>query len=218
MNFLRKHKLIILMIVLLIIGLMIISQDSSYEEEKIVNIENEVEENIVLEEIKEEVIFYKVDIKGAVKTPGVYEIEKGNRVIDAINKAGGMLKDADTSTINLSKYLEDEMVIIVYTKEEISKRKEENIKIEYIEKECVCPEIKNDACIEDIENGEQLQININTSSLEELMTIPKIGESKAKDIIKYREENGGFKSIEELKNISGIKDATYDAIKEYIKV
>ena len=230
MKYLKKYKLIVILTITLLITIFIvIKQDKNYTEEEIIISENEVETNENLEllnneelkEPEEKLVFYKVDVKGAVKIPGVYEIEKGKRVIDVINKAGGLLNTADTSTINLSKFLIDEMVIIVYTKEEISKRKEENVKIEYIEKECICPEIKNDACIIDSENNvanEKKLVNINTATLEELMTIPKIGESKAKDIIKYREENSGFKKIEDIKNISGIKDATYEAIKDYITI
>lgn len=219
MKHLKKYKFI-LIILFIFLAVSLIIQVNSKDNSEVIEFENDIEEitNIEVKEEKiEEIILYKVDIKGAVKNPGVYELEQGKRVIDAINKAGGLLNYSNTSTINLSKYLIDEMVIVVYTNDEISKMKEENIKIEYIEKECVCPEIKNDACITE-EKKENTLVNINIASLEELMTIPKIGESKAKDIIKYREENQGFKSIEEIKNISGIKDATYESIKEYITV
>lgn len=219
MKHLKKYKFI-LIILFIFLAVSLIIQVNSKDNSEVIEFENDIEEitNIEVKEEKiEEIILYKVDIKGAVKNPGVYELEQGKRVIDAINKAGGLLNYSNTSTINLSKYLIDEMVIVVYTNDEISKMKEENIKIEYIEKECVCPEIKNDACITE-EKKENTLVNINIASLEELMTIPKIGESKAKDIIKYREENNGFKNIEEIKNINGIKDATYESIKEYITV
>lgn len=219
MKHLKKYKFI-LIILFIFLAVSLIIQVNSKDNSEVIDFENDIEEitNIEVKEEKiEEIILYKVDIKGAVKNPGVYELEQGKRVIDAINKAGGLLNYSNTSTINLSKYLIDEMVIVVYTNDEISKMKEENIKIEYIEKECVCPEIKNDACITE-EKKENTLVNINIASLEELMTIPKIGESKAKDIIKYREENNGFKNIEEIKNINGIKDATYESIKEYITI
>ena len=227
MKYLKKHKIIfIILFVFIFTCLIIVNRVNDGEEIVVTDIQTEIEELSKIEEeidknpeIVKDTILYKVDVKGAVKNPGVYEVEKAKRVIDAINKAGGLLYYANTSTINLSKYVEDEMVIIVYTNDEINDMKEGNIKIEYIEKECVCPEIKNDACINDnIQETETTQININTDSLEELMTIPKIGESKAQDIIKYREENGGFKNIEEIKNINGIKDATYETIKDYITI
>lgn len=189
-----------------------------------------IENNEVFNEEKD--ILYKVDIKGAVKNPNVYEMKVGSRVIDVINASGGLLNNANTKNINLSKLITDEMVIIVYTNEEIKKIEEGNIEIKYVDKyietECNCPDINNDACIsEDTDNSiiqdeninnEINLININTASKEELMTLPKIGESKALEIIEYRNNNNGFKNIEEIKNITGIKDAIFEAIKEYIKI
>ena len=226
MKYIKKYKFIIPIFILLII-ICIILQNKKIEEievyenneiiEEIAN--NDLEELENIEEVETKVL-YKVDVKGAVKKPGVYEVEENMRVIDAINKAGGLLYYADTSTINLSKFVKDEMSIYVYTYDEVQKAKDGNTVIEYIIEECNCPVIENDACIniEDENNSDKTLININTASLEELMTIPKIGESKAKDIIKYREEHGQFTDIEEIKNISGIKDATYETIKEYITV
>lgn len=226
MKYIKKYKFIIPIFILLII-ICIILQNKKIEEIEVYE-NNEIIEEIAnndLEELEnnEEVetkVLYKVDVKGAVKKPGVYEVEENMRVIDAINKAGGLLYYADTSTINLSKFVKDEMSIYVYTYDEVQKAKDGNTVIEYIIEECNCPKLENDACInEEIENDiSNVLVNINTASLEELMTIPKIGESKAKDIIKYREENGQFTDIEEIKNISGIKDATYETIKEYITV
>lgn len=173
-----------------------------------------------------------VDVKGAVNKPGVYELNKNSRVIDAIKIAGGLNKNADTSTINLSKKLNDGNVVIIYTKDKINEIKKQEVVIEYIEKECNCPDIDNSACInsDDIVDGKELptdntsnnnekkfdKVSINTATIEELMTIKGIGESKATDIVKYRNENGNFKSIEELKNIKGIGNALFEKIKEYI--
>ena len=182
------------------------------------------------EDIINKTIF--VDIKGAVNKPGVYELNENSRVIDVIKMAGGLNKNADTSTINLSKKLSDGNVIIVYTKDKINEIKKQEVVIEYIEKECNCPDIDNSACIksDDIVDGKDLpdtntssdnkkentKISINTATIEELMTIKGIGEAKAQDIIKYRSENGKFKSIDELTNIKGIGNALLDKIKEYI--
>ena len=162
--------------------------------------------------------YYKVDIKGRIVNPGIYEMEINSRVIDVINSAGGLTEDADTSVINLSKKISDEMVIIIYSKSEVedfSKTKEIE---KQVQKNCNKNEIysiENDACIT-VNNNPTGKININTASIEELTNLPGIGESRAKDIIKYREENGNFKNIEDLKKVSGIGENTFDNIKENI--
>lgn len=160
-----------------------------------------------------------IDIKGEVINPGVYELNKGSRVIDAIEISGGLTSKADTSNINLSKILNDENVIIINSKEITQV-------VKYIEKECNCPSI-SDVCIDskDIITNESTQvsksnskISINTATKEELMNLNGIGESKAKDIINYRNENGLFKNIEDIKNVSGIGDKLFEKIKEQITV
>ena len=163
---------------------------------------------------------YKVDIKGQVANPGIYSLKANSRVIDVIEKAGGLTENADTSVINLSKKISDEMVIIIYSHEEVN----EFGKTKEIEKqvltECKNNEIyslENNACIEiDNTNNISGKININTASKEELMTLTGIGESKANDIIKYRETNGPFKSIEDLTKVNGIGESTLANIKENI--
>lgn len=164
-----------------------------------------------------------VDIKGAVKKPGVYMISSDNRVIDAIEKAGGLLDNADNSVINLSKKLIDEMVIIIYTDDEIKQMLEGDTAIKVIEKECVCPKLENDACIDsktinndNKDNVLSFPISINKASKEELMNLPGIGESKANSIIKYRDEHGLFTTIEDVINVSGIGELVFEKIKEYI--
>ena len=158
---------------------------------------------------------------------------KNSVVIDVLKKAGGLTKEADTSMINLARQVEGEMVIIIYTKEEVKKyqTKEEIIKV--IDKECICPEITNDACINNSSNNpsnesqnndkndtidQNKKININTASLEELQNLNGIGEGKAKSIIEYREEHGNFNSIEELKEVSGIGESVYEKIKDNITI
>lgn len=169
-----------------------------------------------------------VDVKGAVNAPGVYEIDADKRIIDAINLAGGLNGEADTINLNLSKKVTDEMYIIVYTKTEIYNYKKDNEKKEIVcaSVECVCPDNKNDACIASDnavvkeENNERedsnLKVSINNASKEEFMTLSGIGESKAEAIIKYRNENGNFEAIDEIKNVSGIGDALFEKIKENI--
>lgn len=186
----------------------------------------EVVTNIVKEENdnKEETknITYNVDIKGAVKNPGVYKISSDLTVNDAIILAGGLTKEADTSVTNLAKKVTDEMVIIIYTKNEVKNSNIVDTVIKVVEKECVCPNIQNDGCLnteikDNISNNENNSlVNINTASIEELQTIDGIGESKAKSIVEYRKNNGLFKSIEDIKNIEGIGDKLYETIKVYI--
>lgn len=190
---------------------------------------NEVSD-ILIENISKEpsVVDGKVNIKGAIVNPGVYEFTNGERVIDVINKSGGLLENSDTSVINLSKNLVDEMVIIIYTKEEVENMEEKNLVIKYIEKECDCPEIKNDACIknEEVNNNEDNipnnnmanKISINTATLDQLQSLTGIGESKAKNIIKYREENGLFSKIEDIMNVSGIGESAFEKIKDSITI
>lgn len=173
------------------------------------------------EEINEPTI--KVEIKGAVKNQGVYEISDAYRVEDLIKISGGLTNDADISTINLSKQLNNEDVVIIYTKEEIEEAKKGSTSIKYIEKECICPKINNSACIDDIiTNSDSIvnntgKINLNIATKEELLTIPNIGESKADLIIEYR-NNTPFTSIEDIMNIKGIGNGIFEKIKTYITI
>lgn len=165
----------------------------------------------------------KVEIKGAVNNPGVYELETGKRVEDVIKLSGGLKKDADVSNTNLSKNLVDEMVIIIYTKDEINSMTTGNTTIKYIDKECICPVIENNSCISDVVTNFEVieevsdKISLNKATLEELMTLKGIGESKAKSIIEYREKTP-FKSIEELLNVKGIGKTMFEKIKANISI
>lgn len=174
-------------------------------------------EVITKEEIKEEKEeFIYVDVKGSVKSPGVYKIKDDSRVQDAIEAAGGITKDANTRYINLSKSLKDSDVIMVYSDKEIQKAKEDNIV--YIETPCVCEEVKNDACINESEEDFDGKVNINTASIDELKTLYGIGDAKAASIIEYRNNNGKFKSIEDIKNVTGISESLFNKIKDSITV
>ncbi len=166
----------------------------------------------------------RVDIKGAVTTPGVYEMNETDRVIDVIHQAGGTLENADLSRINLSKHVTDEMVILIYTKDQIDAYNESQTKIEYVyvEPECTCPDTINNACIEEkpIENEQNIpsdKISINTATQEQLESLPGIGASKAQAIIEYRMQKP-FQTIEELKEIKGIGEALFEKIQDYITI
>lgn len=213
--------MIILIIISIIVGLSIFYYQKNNKKEKKKEIV-EVEENNELkvkekDKNKEVEIEYKVDIKGAVNLPGIYSMKSTSRVIDVINEAGGLTDLADTSVINLSKKIIDEMVIIIYTKEQVANFTKVKETEKIIQDKCNQVDensLKNDACIKTEEITSK--VSINNSPKEVLMTLQGIGESKANDIIKYREENGPFNSIEDIKNVPGIGDNLFAQIKEDI--
>ena len=215
MKYLKKYKYHITILLIITIGIYIfyIKQNLIKNNDANIKIDNELLKSETKSDISDSC---NVDIKGAVLNPGVYLVECSKNVSDVINIAGGTKEEADTSLINLAKRISDEMVIIIYTKDEVLTMKESNKPIT-IEKECVCPEIKNDACInEESKSLNSTLVNINTATKEELKTIPGIGESKADAIIKYRGEHGNFKDIEDIKNVTGIGEKLYEEIKVYI--
>jgi len=164
------------------------------------------------EEEKTELETIWVDIKGEVKKPGAYEMKSGTRVIDAIKKAGGLTKNANTKANNLSKRLVDEMLIIVYSKKEIDELEVTMEKEEKIKDKCTMDE--NDSC--NTESGTLTKkISINTASLEELMLLPGIKEAKAQSILEYRKTHS-FEQLEDLMKVPGIKENLYAQIKPYI--
>ena len=203
----NKKKVIIISIILIILILTLLKINISKKDESVVIKEDN---ELLITEDKDNNLYY-VDIKGAVANPGVYSIESNKRVIDAIKMAGGLLDNSDTTNINLSKYVTDEMVIVIYTKEELEKI---NNSIDYS---------FNDA-YQDYNNSKNKSsdnnnlININSASLEELKTLPGIGDTKAKSIIDYRESNGKFNSIEDIQNVKGIGSSLYEKIKNNITV
>ncbi|MDD3241824.1 MAG: helix-hairpin-helix domain-containing protein [Bacilli bacterium] len=185
------------------------------------------EENKVEEDKKEEEKYYSVDIKGQVLNPGVFKVKIGSIVDDVIKLAGGLKKEADTSLISLSKKVKDEMVIIIFSEEEVKSFKKDEVKIVTVIEKCECKDsVNNDACIdkdnvnipivEDEDTIENKKISINTGTKEELMNLTGIGEAKADDIISYREKNGLFQKIEDIMNVSGIGESLFAKIKENI--
>ena len=172
--------------------------------------------------VKEESTKLYFDIKGSVKKPGVYDFTQGDKIIDAINKAGGLTKNATTNNLNLSKKLTNEMVIYVFSKNELTTTKA----LEPVSNasECKCETIEINNCVDKNTTNESnkdtvlAKININTDNKERLMTISGIGSSKADAIIEYRTKNGNFKTTEDIMNVSGISKTIYDKIKDIITV
>lgn len=206
-----KRKYLVLLIIPILLLLFFLS-----------NLNNEHDE-IIEEEIETEKSL-SIDIKGAVKNPGVYELKDGSVVKDAIDVSGGLLESANTEHINLSKKIVDEMVIIIYTNEEIQEMTEGSTSVKVVDKECICPKIENNACIDnnnkyanissEINQSTSNKISLNNASKEELMTLNGIGESKANAIIEYRNNNGLFKQIEDITNVKGIGNSVYEKIKD----
>lgn len=206
MEYIKNKKIlliIILGIILLISTMLYYLKDESEELEDITLLTTTKQITT-----KTEMIF--VDIKGSVNKPGVYKFNINDRVIDAINKAGGLTKNANTNNINLSQKLTNEMVVYVYSDDEIKKGNNKLTCNTLCENNII--EVNN--CVE---NTNEDLININTATLEELLTLPGIGESKAKSIIEYREENK-FKNIEELMNVNGIGESLFEQIKNKITI
>lgn len=233
MTQIKKYKYLITVILILLIIVLGIIIKINLNKEKELTIDNEIF-SYEKEEVKEKISEYKVDIKGAIANPGVYIGNDNTRVIDIIDMAGGLLENSDITVINLSKKVFDEMVIIIYTKEEVEKMLNgEKFNYDNIitDKEVLFPDIKNDAVMEEetnTSNNESVKeenkteeisiVNINTASIEELDSLPGIGSSKAQNIIDYRNINGKFGSIEEILNVNGIGTAIYEQIKTYITV
>ena len=211
-----KYHLTFLIVIIIVINCILIKRNLQKQKYNIVQNEEELtkktEENTNDIPVNKELC--NIDIKGAVKNPGVYKIDCNKNVNDVIIAAGDITDNADTSLINLAKKVTDEMVIIVYTKDEVQNYNNNSNSTIVTDKECQCPSIKNDSCINNQENNDL--ININTATLEEIKELPKIGEAKAKAIIEYRETIGKFKSIEDLLNVKGIGEKLYEEIKIYI--
>lgn len=149
-----------------------------------------------------------IQLGGAVKSPGVYKVLEGTRVFEAVEIAGGTTQEADIDSVNLARPVTDEMKIYVPTNEEVADSNGDYFW-----------EYNN----ETFENEEEAVtddglININEATKEKLMELPGIGQAKAEAIINYREEKGGFNDVTEIMNISGIKEAAFEKIKNLIKV
>ena len=144
---------------------------------------------------EEEPLSVFVYVCGAVQKPGVYELPAGSRVYEALEAAGGLTEEADEKSLNQAELLRDGSQITVYTKEEASS----------------LPAPAG-------ETAGSGKVNLNTAGKELLTTLPGIGDAKADAILQYREENGGFSSIEEIMQIEGIKEKVFEKIRDLIEV
>ena len=158
-----------------------------------------VSENEVKKEEPVEQDLITVDVKGAVKAPGIYDLPVGSRVNDAVQKAGGLTEQADSKSLNLAQKVSDEALIYVPTKGEESASEKTG---------SGAPS----------STSKEKKVNLNKASLEELKQVKGLGGKRAQDIIDHREANGKFKSVDELKKVSGIGAKTIEKLKDYVTV
>lgn len=153
-------------------------------------------------EVKEEPVeqdLITVDVKGAVKSPGIYDLPVGSRVNDAVQKAGGLTEQADSKALNLAQKVSDEALVYVPTKGEEAASQQAG------------PGTASST-------SKEKKVNLNKASLEELKQVKGLGGKRAQDIIDHREANGKFKSVDELKKVSGIGAKTIEKLKDYVTV
>ena len=158
-----------------------------------------VSENEVKKEEPVEQDLITVDVKGAVKAPGIYDLPVGSRVNDAVQKAGGLTEQADSKSLNLAQKVSDEALVYVPTKGE----------------EAASQQAGSGA---PSSTSKDKKVNLNKASLEELKQVKGLGGKRAQDIIDHRETNGKFKSVDELKKVSGIGAKTIEKLKDYVTV
>ena len=153
-------------------------------------------------EVKEEPVeqdLITVDVKGAVQSPGIYDLPVGSRVNDAVQKAGGLTEQADSKSLNLAQKVSDEALVYVPTKGE----------------ETASQQAGSGTASS---TSKEKKVNLNKASLEELKQVKGLGGKRAQDIIDHRESNGKFKSVDELKKVSGIGAKTIEKLTDYVTV
>ena len=201
----KEYKIIVICASLgLILGGFFLLKSSTQAPAKESNLQTEVttvskdekEDKNQKEEVVEQDLI-TVDVKGAVKSPGIYDLPVGSRINDAVQKAGGLTDNADSKSINLAQRISDEALVYVPTKEEVTSQ-----------------EAHSNAST----TKENKKVNLNKASLEELKQVKGLGAKRAQDIIDHRESNGKFKSVDELKKVSGIGAKTIEKLKEYVTV
>ena len=207
----KEYKIIVVCAGLgLALGAFFLLKPSSQTSVKETNLQTEVsavskdsssEKEVKKEEKEEspEQDLITVDVKGAVKSPGIYDLPVGSRVHDAVQKAGGLTDEADSKSLNLAQKISDEALVYVPTKGEEAASQQAT--------SGTSPSTSKDK-----------KVNLNKASLEELKQVKGLGGKRAQDIIDHRETNGKFKSVDELKKVSGIGAKTIEKLKDYVTV
>ena len=184
----------VVLLLLVAVGGLLPKKEEAVEETEVV-VTTVLAEKTEVSTTQETVIF--VDIKGAVKKPGVYQMKAGDRVKDAIDAAGGLTEEADSQKVNLAQRVEDQMVIVV---PKVGEEGAAAIPAGATSKEAT----------------KEGKVNINTATVEELKTLKGVGEKKAEAIIEYRKKNGSFKTKEDLMKVRGIGKKLFDSFQERI--
>lgn len=220
-----NKKIVVYIIIISVIALIIykvaIKKENLIENITDINTIETSEKNETKEEEKVDITKkIMVYITGEVKNPGIYELEENSRIKDVIEKAGGLKETADITDINLATILQDEDKITIPSKEENKQEKQNTENIQSNKQSKTTEKSQNTTSISTNTTGknQNTKVNINTATQTELETLPGIGPSIASKIMSYRKENGKFKSIEEIKKVSGIGESKYANIKELIKV
>ena len=211
-NLTKKQKIIVIAIAgIVAIGIMYFIYNKNQVKEDI-NIENEIlVNNVITNENNTNDDLVIIHITGSVKNPGIVKLKEGSRIEDAIEAAGGLTENADITKVNLAYVVEDG------TKIKIPSASEEDIGDEDI----IDSKSGDNIIIEENavpSNNSTQTININKATEKEFETLPGIGPSLASKIIEYRNQNGKFESIEDIKNVNGIGDNKYEKIKDLITV
>jgi len=212
----KKSIIIVLTVIIVIITIIIINITNimNLEENNEQWLIDEINTNITEQNEIEEKIIEKekivIHITGEVVNNGIVKLEEGERIIDAIEKAGGTTEKADLSKVNLAYVLADGQKLYIPSIEE-------KFEGEYITEGSGENVIIENNLTKKEEKGNKI-ININTANEQELLNLQGIGESIAKRIVEYRKINGKFNSIEDIKNVSGIGEAKFNKIKNYICV
>lgn len=210
----QKQKTILIIIIaiaVIVIGYYYLNSTKEiYNYSEVENIvEEDIENEVVKEEIEEEDEEIVVHVAGAVKRNGIVKVAPNSRIDDVIEAAGGITERADLSNVNLAYIVSDGQKIYIPSLDE--KDTESKINTIITEGAGIAIVGENDGQDEDL-------VNINKASLTELITIPGIGEALGSRIIEYRTTVGSFKTIEDIKNVSGIGDAKFNTMKKYITV
>lgn len=179
-------------------------QDEETSEEEEQNGENLQDETVQETAAQDQVYVY---VCGCVQDPGVYLLDSDARIYEAVEAAGGMTESAYEGSVNLAQVVEDQMQIYIPSEEEVLSG------TSYPQ-----TEDSSSSSGTSVSADTSDKININTATASELTELPGIGTSKAEAIVSYREENGDFSSIEEIMNISGIKEGVFAQIEDYITV
>ncbi|MDR1150089.1 MAG: helix-hairpin-helix domain-containing protein [Clostridiales bacterium] len=199
-----------------------------HETNKKININKAQEEKIKsenIEEYKQDVvnkkktgIYYQVHVAGAVNKPGVYTLDSSDRVVNAIEMAGGATDQADLDKINLAEKIKDGQKIKVPTYSEKTDSDEFNFNNYKLNDSGLSKNIRESMLSSDDNNKIKKKLNINTATSKELENLPGIGSVIADNIIKFRENNGEFSSISELKSVARVGDKTFYKIQDLITV